>query len=47
MAQKVRHILNPDEKLQAEYEQKRVAYLEEKAALAQFVGKETKTARWC
>ena len=36
--------INPDEKLQAEYEQKRVAYLEEKAALAQFVGKETKTA---
>ena len=32
--------INPDEKLQAEYEQKRVAYLEEKAALAQFVGKE-------
>ena len=36
--------INPDEKLQAEYEQKRVAYLEEKAALAQFVGRETKTA---
>ena len=36
--------INPDEKLQAEYEQKRVAYLEEKASLAQFVGKETKTA---
>ena len=36
--------VNPDEALQAEYEQKRVAYLEEKAALAQFVGKETKTA---
>ena len=33
--------VNPDEALQAEYEQKRAAYLEEKAALAQFIGKET------
>ena len=36
--------VNPDEALQAEYEQKRAAYLEEKAALAQFIGKETVTA---
>ena len=36
--------VDPDEALQAEYEQKRAAYLEEKAALAQFIGKETVTA---
>ena len=36
--------INPDEKLQAEYEQKRVAYLEEKAALQKFVGQKSQTA---
>lgn len=36
--------VSPDEKLLAEYEGKRAEYLEEKAALAQFIGKDTVTA---
>ncbi len=36
--------VSPDEAVLAEYQAKREAYLEEKAALAQFIGKETVTA---